>query len=68
MLFNILVSRSTPYAGEITGDHQCQLRRNRPTTDHVFRIRQILLASQEGISSLELCSRTFALYETDWMS
>ena len=65
---NNLLSRLTLYAGEITGDHQCQLRRNRPTTDHVFRIRQILLASQEGISSLELCSRTFALYETDWMS
>jgi hypothetical protein len=67
-LFNILVSRSAPYAEEITGDHQCQLRRNQPTTDHVFCIRQILLASEEGISSLELCSRTFALYETDWMS
>jgi hypothetical protein len=63
-----LVSRSAPYAEEITGDHQCQLWSNRSTTDHVFCIRQILLASQEGIRSLELCSRTFALYETEWMS
>jgi len=39
---NILLSKSTPYAEDITGDHQCGFRRNRSTTDHIFCIRQIL--------------------------
>jgi hypothetical protein len=39
---NILPSRLTRYAEEITGDHQCGFRRNRSTTDHIFCIRQIL--------------------------
>jgi hypothetical protein len=42
ILSNILLSRLTPYAEEITGDHQCGFRRNRSTTDHIFSIRQIL--------------------------
>ena len=42
ILSNILLSRLTPYAEEITGDHQCGFRRNRSTTDHIFCIRQIL--------------------------
>jgi hypothetical protein len=37
-----LLSRLTPYAEEITGDHQCGFRHNRSTTDHIFCIRQIL--------------------------
>ena len=41
-LSNILLSRLTPYAEEIIGDHQCGFRRNRSTTDHIFCIRQIL--------------------------
>jgi hypothetical protein len=41
ILSNIL-SRLTPYADEITGDHQCGFRRNRSTTDQSFYIRQIL--------------------------
>lgn len=57
--------RSAPYAEEISGDLQCQLRHSRPPTDHVFCICQMLLDLQEGIRSLELCSRTFVLYETD---
>jgi sorting nexin-29 len=36
------LSRLTPYAEEIIGDHQCGFRRNRSTTDHIFSIRQIL--------------------------
>jgi sorting nexin-29 len=36
------LSRLTPYTEEIIGDHQCGFRRNRSTTDHIFRIRQIL--------------------------
>jgi hypothetical protein len=39
---NILLSRLTPYAEEITGNHQCGLQHNRLTTDHILSIRQIL--------------------------
>ena len=42
MLSNILLSRLTPYAEKIIGDHQCGFRRSRSTTDHIFCIRQIL--------------------------
>ena len=42
ILPNILLPRSTPYAGEIIGNHQCGIWRNRKTTDHKFCICQIL--------------------------
>jgi hypothetical protein len=44
ILSNILLSRLTPYAEEIIGEHQCEFRCNRSTTDHtrIFCIRQIL--------------------------
>ena len=42
ILSNILLSRLTPYAQEIIGDHQCGFRRNRSTTDYIFCIRLIL--------------------------
>ena len=42
ILSNILLSRLTPYAKEIIGDHQCGFQRNRSTIDHIFCIRQIL--------------------------
>jgi hypothetical protein len=42
ILFNIFLSRLTPYVDEIIGDHQCGLRRNRSATDQIFCIRQIL--------------------------
>jgi hypothetical protein len=42
ILSNILLSRSTPYAEEIIGEHQCGFRCNRLTTDHILCIRQIL--------------------------
>jgi hypothetical protein len=42
ILYNILLSRLTPYVDEIIGDHQCGLRRNQSTTDQIFCIRQIL--------------------------
>ena len=42
ILSNILLLRLTPYAEEVTGDHQCGFRHNRSTTDHIFCIRQIL--------------------------
>jgi len=41
ILSNILLSRLTPYAEEIFGDHQCGFRRNMSTTDHISCIRQI---------------------------
>ena len=39
---NNLLSRLIPYAEEVSGDHKCEFRRNRSTTDHIFCIRQIL--------------------------
>ena len=42
ILLNILLSRFTPYAEEITGNHQCGFRSNSSTTDHIFHIRPIL--------------------------
>ena len=41
ILSNILLSRLTPHAEEIIGDHQCGFRRSRSSYDHVFCIRQI---------------------------
>jgi hypothetical protein len=35
------LSRLTPSAEEIIGDHHCGFRRNRSTTDHIVSIRQI---------------------------
>ena len=42
ILSTILLSSLTPYAEEIIGYHQCGFRRNMPTTDRIFCIRQIL--------------------------
>ena len=42
ILSNILFSRSTPYADEVTVDHHCGFRRNMSTTHHIFCIRQTL--------------------------
>ena len=42
ILSNIMLSRLTPYAVEITRDHQCGFRCNRSTTDYTFCIHQIL--------------------------
>jgi hypothetical protein len=42
ILSNILLSRLTPYAEEIIGDHQRGFQHKRATTDHIFCIRQIL--------------------------
>jgi len=36
ILSNILLSRLTPYAKEIIGDHECGFRRNRSTIDHIL--------------------------------
>jgi len=42
ILSNILLSRLTPFAEEIIGDHQRGFQYNRSTTDYIFCIRQIL--------------------------
>ena len=47
ILSNILLSRLTPYAEEIIGDHQCGFQRSISTTDHIFCIRQILEKKRE---------------------
>jgi hypothetical protein len=41
VVFNILLSRLTPYAEEIIGDHLCGFQRNRSTIDHILRVRLI---------------------------
>ena len=38
ILSNILLSRLTPYAEEIIGEHQCGFRRNGLTTDHTGKM------------------------------
>jgi hypothetical protein len=43
IFYNILLSRLTPYAEEITGDHQCVFRCNRSIIDHIFYIPFFLL-------------------------
>jgi hypothetical protein len=42
ILSDILLSRLTPYADEIIGDHKCGFKHNRSVTDQIFYIRQIL--------------------------
>ena len=42
ILSNILLSRLTPHAEEITGDNECGFKHGRSTTDHIFCIHQIL--------------------------
>jgi len=41
-LGGILLSRLTPHAEKLFRGQRCGFRRNRPTTDHIFCIRQIL--------------------------
>ena len=42
ILSSILLSRLTPYAKEILGDHQHVFHPNRSSADHIFCIHQIL--------------------------
>jgi hypothetical protein len=56
ILSNFLLSRITPYAEEIIGDHECGFQHNRLTTDHIFCICQVL--KKKGLqrsSSSALC-------------
>jgi hypothetical protein len=55
ILSNILLSRSTPYAKEIVGDHQCGFQHNKSTTDHIFcipKIREKKLDYKEAVHHL----------------
>jgi hypothetical protein len=52
MLFNILLSGLSPYVDEIIGNRQCGFRRNRSTTDQMFRIHQILEKKWECIETV----------------
>ena len=52
ILSNILLSRLTPYAEEIAGDHQCGFRRNRSAADHIACSRQILEKKWEHIEAV----------------
>jgi hypothetical protein len=52
ILSNILLSRLTPCANEIIGDHKCGFRRNRTTTDQIFYIQQILGKKSEFDSTV----------------
>jgi len=42
ILSNILLSRLTPYAEKIVGDHQCGFRHNRSAADHILCIVKYL--------------------------
>jgi len=43
ILSHILLSRLTPYAEEIIGDHQCGFRHSKSTTDHILLILMLLI-------------------------
>jgi len=42
ILFNILLSKLTPYAEKVFRDHECGFRHKRSTSVHIFCIRQVL--------------------------
>jgi len=52
ILSSILLSKLTPYTEEIIGDHQCEFRCNRSTTDHRFCICHILEKKWEYIEAV----------------
>jgi len=64
ILFNILLSRLTPFAEEVIGDHQCGLR-NRSTADHILCIGQNLRRMGIKQSSVSALHR---LQESLWFS
>jgi hypothetical protein len=50
-LFDILLSRLTlySYVDEIIRDHQCGFQRDRPTTDKIFCIHQVLEKNESTV-------------------
>jgi len=65
ILSSILLSRLTPYAEEIIGDHQYEFRRNRSATDHIFCIVKYLREVAVHWDSLPSICR---LQESLWFS
>jgi len=63
----MLLTRLIQYAEEIIGDHQCGVRRNRSTTDHIFCIRQIL-DKKMGIVHRCNASALYRLQNSLWFS
>ena len=59
ILSNILLSRLTPHAEEIIGDHQCGFWRNRSTTENIFCIHQILEKKREYNEAVNQLFRDF---------
>jgi hypothetical protein len=59
ILSNILLSRLGPYTEVIIGDHQRGFRSNRPTTDQIFCIHQIL-EKKNGITKRQYISQSQA--------
>jgi len=55
ILSNILLSRLTPYAEEIIGDHKCGFQHNSSNADRIFCIRQILEKKWEYKAVHQLC-------------
>jgi hypothetical protein len=53
ILFNILLSRLSPYAYNIIGNHQCRFRHNRSTIEHIFCVHQIL--GKKNSSTMKQC-------------
>jgi hypothetical protein len=47
ILWNIFLSRLGPYIGNLIGDHQYAVQRDRSTTDQIFRLRQVLVRKWE---------------------
>ena len=52
ILSHILLSRLTPHAEDIIGDHHCGFWRNTSTTDHIFCNHQIL---KKNGNTMRLC-------------
>jgi hypothetical protein len=52
ILPNILLSRLTPYAEEIIGDHQCGFQHSRSTTGHIFSIHEKKWEYNEAVHQL----------------
>jgi hypothetical protein len=67
ILYNILLSRLTPYAEETIRVHQYGFRRNRSTTDHIFCIRQVLEKKWEYNKAVHPLFTDFQkAYESFW--
>jgi len=65
ILPNIPLSVLTPYAQEITGDHQCGFRCNNLRTDHIFCVRQILEKKWEyNEAAHQLCIDSKKAYDS----